>query len=378
MNRIVIVGNGFDLHNNLETGYKEFIRWYIEKHLRLAINKNIENANLTIGAIKYINISYNNDNLKKLSQIILKDRNDIRLTGLKFEIKGQILTKTLADIARYGWADIEKIYYDKLTLCLAMSNNIKKERYINLINEELLDLRNNLVEYLESITIGNNMYFRILGNERLDERDYRQKHLQNVLRTAGQTASRSYYYYKKTIFVNFNYTNYWQKELMNSFKLGHGVDVINIHGELNSNGQNVPFFGYGDDQDEKYRELENITISDEWNRFFKTVYYQNTDNYKSIIDYLDSEQFQVIIAGHSCSLSDKTLLKTIFEHNNCLSIKPYYYKYKDEETGKEKDNWHSLMTNISRIFTNKEKMREIVVSKRYRSNEERNLFFDQL
>lgn len=31
MNRIVLIGNGFDLAHGLQTGYKDFINWYWEQ-----------------------------------------------------------------------------------------------------------------------------------------------------------------------------------------------------------------------------------------------------------------------------------------------------------------------------------------------------------
>lgn len=31
MNRLVIIGNGFDLAHGLKTGYKDFIDWYWDK-----------------------------------------------------------------------------------------------------------------------------------------------------------------------------------------------------------------------------------------------------------------------------------------------------------------------------------------------------------
>ena len=30
MNRLVLIGNGFDMAHNLPTGYQEFINWYWE------------------------------------------------------------------------------------------------------------------------------------------------------------------------------------------------------------------------------------------------------------------------------------------------------------------------------------------------------------
>jgi hypothetical protein len=40
------------------------------------------------------------------------------------------------------------------------------------------------------------------------------------------------------------------------------------------------------------------------------------------------DSFQVLIMGHSCGLSDRTLLNIVFEHNNCRSIKVFITKQK--------------------------------------------------
>ena len=67
--------------------------------------------------------------------------------------------------------------------------------------------------------------------------------------------------------------------------------------------------------------------------------------------------------GHSCGLSDRTLLNTIFEHKYCRSIKVYYYQWKDEETNEIKDNYTEIIQNISRHFNKKKLMREKIVNK---------------
>jgi len=58
-------------------------------------------------------------------------------------------------------------------------------------------------------------------------------------------------------------------------------------------------------------------------------------------------------------------LNTLFEHENCVSIKPYYYRYKDKATGEIKDNYSDIVRNISRSFTDKKSMRDKVVNKTY-------------
>ncbi len=65
--------------------------------------------------------------------------------------------------------------------------------------------------------------------------------------------------------------------------------------------------------------------------------------------------------GHSCGLSDRTLLNTIFEHKNCRSIKVFYYDY--EEVGIKKDKYTEIVQNISRHFDDKKAKREKIVNK---------------
>jgi len=63
--------------------------------------------------------------------------------------------------------------------------------------------------------------------------------------------------------------------------------------------------------------------------------------------------------------SRREYLNTLFEHENCISIKPYYYRYKDKATGEIKDNYSDIVRNISRSFTDKKSMRNKVVNKTY-------------
>ena len=64
--------------------------------------------------------------------------------------------------------------------------------------------------------------------------------------------------------------------------------------------------------------------------------------------------------GHSCGNSDRTLLNTLFEHKNCVSIKPYNYQ-KDDGS----DNYLEIAQNICRNFTDMKLMRDRVVNKMF-------------
>ncbi len=91
----------------------------------------------------------------------------------------------------------------------------------------------------------------------------------------------------------------------------------------------------------------------------KSIEYLNTDNYRRLLEYIDSDMYQIFIMGHSCGNSDRTLLNTLFEHENCASIKVYYH-----QESPTKDNYSDIVRNISRNFKDKKLMRERVVNKK--------------
>ena len=92
---------------------------------------------------------------------------------------------------------------------------------------------------------------------------------------------------------------------------------------------------------------------------FKSIKYLESDRYRKALRFMDAAPYQVLIMGHSCGNSDRTFLNTLFEHKNCVSIKPYYYKNGD------KDNYLEIVQNISRNFTDMKLMRDRVVNKTY-------------
>ena len=83
-----------------------------------------------------------------------------------------------------------------------------------------------------------------------------------------------------------------------------------------------------------------------------------TNNYRNMLAFIESAPYQIYIMGHSCGNSDRTLLNTLFEHQNCVSIKPFYYKKEDGT-----DNYFDIIQNINRNFTDMKLMRDRVVNK---------------
>jgi hypothetical protein len=93
-------------------------------------------------------------------------------------------------------------------------------------------------------------------------------------------------------------------------------------------------------------------------RFIKSFGYFENSNYRDLIRFIDSDIFEVFIWGHSCGLSDRTLLNMIFEHENCKLIKIFYHKKADGT-----DNYTQLTQEISRHFKDKGMMRKKILSK---------------
>jgi hypothetical protein len=62
-----------------------------------------------------------------------------------------------------------------------------------------------------------------------------------------------------------------------------------------------------------------------------------------MLDFINAGKYDVSIMGHSCGISDKSILKALFEHEHCTLIKIFYYKWKED------DDYINKVFSISRI-----------------------------
>ena len=155
---------------------------------------------------------------------------------------------------------------------------------------------------------------------------------------------------ERTMLLCFNYTG-----TVKEYEQYGGLILNYIHGELEHPEHII--FGYGDELDKDYQDILDKQ-DNELLKNVKSVKYLETKNYHKMLDFLMAAPFQVLIMGHSCGNSDRTLLNTVFEHENCVSIKPFYHKWEDGS-----DNYLELVQNISRNFTNMKLFRDRVVNK---------------
>ena len=161
---------------------------------------------------------------------------------------------------------------------------------------------------------------------------------------------------EQTMLLSFNYTRFAYK-YKEAFRK-QNIEFNFIHGDLGNPTKII--FGYGDDLDENYKLLENLNDNSILLNI-KSHHYLESSNYKKLLEFAEADAFEICIFGRSCGNSDRALLNTLFEHKNCVSIKPYYYVW--TENGIRKDNYMDLIINISRNFNDKKLLRERVVSK---------------
>ena len=406
MNRIILSGNGFDLAHGLPTSYGHFIDWYWEQWLDVLKKSTLRKEsdalceltlNYSTAWDVFLETKMNGEshiNARKILNDLKSDLDiNIKYSDLLLEITKSIETK--------GWVDIENDYYKLLKF------SFDKSRYqrpkIENLNKQLFFLRKKLIEYLCSIKIDEQMrndkiaeiIYAPINHKDISVSDtnkliehiqrcltcsddefmwkmglYKISHLDflyiNKFRDAQDCTEntiltkilankypKEFFLPDEMMILNFNYTNTAKLYLPIAKP---GFEINHIHGELS-----VPesiIFGYGDELDENYKEISNLN-DNEYLQNFKSIKYLESDRYRKALRFMDAAPYQVFILGHSCGNSDRTFLNSLFEHKNCVSIKPYYYKNGD------KDNYLEIVQNISRNFTDMKLMRDRVVNKTY-------------
>ena len=160
-------------------------------------------------------------------------------------------------------------------------------------------------------------------------------------------------YPNRLLLLNFNYTHTADLYIPQPKTKEYWFPINHIHGDLEKPDDII--FGNGDELSELVKLYNNEHL-----RNIKSTKYLETDNYRKMLTFINSTPYQVYIMGHSCGNSDRTLLNTLFEHKNCISIKPFYYIKEDGS-----DNYLEIIQNISRNFTDMKLMRDRVVNKTY-------------
>jgi hypothetical protein len=334
MNRLIIIGNGFDLAHGLKTSFKDFIADYL-------FNVITEFAEKDQYDDKLISLNYTGKGKVDLDCNFVEESLDLfrlikKSEKINFKFNSPFFQKVFNQINIANWVDIEIEYYQVLK-----GNKRGMVEMVKKLNEEFLYLKEMLFKYLKRQEEGYNK--RIYSNDLLEcfNEDFNKDEM--LVPYVVPKIS-------KILFLNFNYTNILEKY----FRMTDGTKEVNyIHGNLKGDlGEAI--FGFGDEFDEHYSVIEGYN-ENEFFKHIKSFEYSKNQNYFTLMRFIGSGDYQVQIYGHSCGLSDRTMLNKIFENEKCKSIKIFYY-------GDEQDNdFIDKLNNISRHFKDKTLLREKVV-----------------
>lgn len=354
MNRLVIIGNGFDLAHGLPTSYCHFIDDFWRNFKKKCKSEEYKKLIYTHEAYDRYYSSYGKiENFSDLKNLINEyitdypdfvfDENNLILYTSKFgnrekifEFKNkffrQICLKNIEN-----WVDIETEYYNSL-ISIAKSTPVKglnKSDLVKELNNEFELIKKLLYDYLKR-EICDKYEFKI------DDSNEIINYFKNEIDGINNPSLQSY----STLFLSFNYTptarvyhEYLKSKLYSS-------NVNYIHGEIGNDDNPDIIFGYGDDKDENYKLIKNFN-DNVFLENIKPFEYKNNDNFENLLDFLNGSKYIVYLVGHSCGLSDKYLLNQILENENCNSIITLYRNFEDGT-----DDFRNKPRDVSRHFDN--------------------------
>ncbi|MGZ3883059.1 MAG: AbiH family protein [Bacteroidia bacterium] len=334
MNKLVIIGNGFDLAHGLKTRYSDFFLWYLKDVM-----------NEVRGKFHYADdlISLSTNSISS-SDISFKSLAEFKQKNFRVKPKSELFNRLINNSDTVKWVDIEAEYYALLT---SIYKKIDFQPFLK--DEKMVEVRN-LNASLRLIKAKLEKYLLTIDHQLSGPHEEIAEHFETELSKAPDNS----YGKSKIVFLNFNYTS--TAELYLKGLKGYSVKLNYIHGKLGK-PENPLIFGYGDEIDEYYSKIENLN-SNEFLEGFKSFGYAETDNYQNLVRFINEAPFYTYIMGHSCGLSDRILFNSIFENVNCKSIKIFYYQMNESES-----DFTEKVQEISRHFkpAGKEKMRTIIV-----------------
>lgn len=342
MNKLILVGNGFDLAHSLPTSYKHFLNHFWKN---ISANYKEENyKNFIMVNEKYHRIlNFKKDatdfksfeqNIKEyanhysyyyneLDKICFTENNTNPKTIFKFN--NDFFKKINEKNNIENWVDIENEYYLELKRITKLNfshlddneNKTERKKQVLKLNKEFEQIKYLLIRYLRENVLEKfdlekivsekdflGMYTIFKPNSSLNNNEWNEKEFKSTsdykhIKDIYAKEAKDDLIYCESYIVNFNYTHSpWLYHLKTSYSISDlNTDINSIHGEVDAKGLE-PVFGFGDEMDKDYESIENID-DNEYLRFFKSFqYFQNTC-YDGILKFIDSEKFQICILGHS-------------------------------------------------------------------------------
>lgn len=340
LNRLIIIGNGFDLAHGYKTSYKDFLFHIIFKRLlefKQAIDSKTYNKHkppsqfhfrTDLGPIEYPvflkRIFAFEEQIKSNTEDLFGQIQEfIKGSGFTLVIPSQLIDRIYNDTHLKNWVDIEEAYFSLVKRIIYHKSDLTLSHseitHIKLLNDSLAFLTKELEQYLLGCT-GKKV----------------------IIDDMAMKFNRSGY--ETTYILNFNYTTTFTQY----FEETNVYEVINIHGEL-GNKNNPIIFGVGDENHTIYPQIVESNV-DETLHNVKSLKYLETTNYRALKMATDETLFDIDVIGHSCGISDRTLLKEIFNHTNCSDINIYHHN--------GLSSYNSSIYGASRYFSNNYEMRQ--------------------
>lgn len=308
MNRLVLVGNGFDLAHGLKTSYCNFISWYLEEALKTFHAKQYYNDDLLLISHRHKHMQYFPPLPPKSKEKVIEAFNYLQSESCwNVEIKSELIEKTIDKTFELNWVDIEVEYFDELFNC--QEDGVFDSEAVEKLNKQFGFLKEKLEEYLltQQLIFDNlepeaQILEELQSNFKFEDFDigFEKNQGEEFKRVLDKPDS-----YKKpsyTLILNFNYTNTAYKYVAYLKEVLHqqNVEINYIHGKL-ENISNPIIFGFGDEFNKTYKlfeEQKNNSVFE----YIKSFWYLKSSNYRNLVKFLNKDMFQVFIMGHSCGL----------------------------------------------------------------------------
>ncbi|MDR0863919.1 MAG: SUMF1/EgtB/PvdO family nonheme iron enzyme [Candidatus Symbiothrix sp.] len=335
INRIILIGNGFDLAHGLKTSYGHFIDWFWEEQLSL-VNSKIETYKKNISSkigdnelyLEYENnyffVRIKDEQKNKTGateidggdrEIAIFSKDDLKKS---VEYKNKFLEAIEKKLSSPYWSGIEQLYHDKLCECLNEFHREKEKDItssVNKLNADFQAIKEKLEIYLETQTMDDTI-----------------QGIKDIIFREEDTIDQ-------ILLLNFNYTS--TEKL---YEKKGKTQRNHIHGELKEADKPI-IFGYGDEISEEFKKIISSHNKD-FMKNIKSVRYGVAGEYQELLRFIETPKtkYEIFILGHSCERADRTLLNHLFEHPNCKKIKYFYFK------GNTND-FENTAINIYNIFT---------------------------
>lgn len=333
INKLILIGNGFDLAHGLKTSYQNFIDWYFDQTYEKFKKQNsfyeddLVKLQLPEEVYGWKQLQNPYSEYYRAQKNVFEDKYEKEI-NVKF--KNNLWENLLTFSGVNKWIDIEQFYYDEfrsVTREILETSEKKDLKPLFKLNTDLKQISQLLKTYLND-------------NIQLD-RSMLIEEFQKII------------FSKDTkLILNFNYTNTVYDYLNNYDYAPQKEIIVPLHGNIDD--KDYPLvFGFGDEKDKLYQDIEDLNENQLMDHFKSFAYFRNP-HYSNLLSFIDTEPFEVYTIGLSCGLSDRTLLSQIFEHNNCEKIHVMYY---DNE-----QNYQDIARNISRHFSDKQELRRKLVN----------------